>query len=67
MEQLFAFDRDRRSNIIAMDPERARVYNENFKKYAWDRVSISHIDVFWCVPFRCRVWSAVMALRRNSS
>lgn len=45
-EQLFAFDRDRRSYIIAMDPEGAQVYHKYFKKYATDRVSISHIDAF---------------------
>ena len=45
-EQLFAFERDRRSYSIAMDPERVQVYHTYFKKYAVDRVSTSHIEAF---------------------
>ena len=65
-EQIFAFERDRRSYIIAMDPERVQVYHKYFKKYVADRVSTSHIEASVDISFRTRVWSSVMALRRNS-
>lgn len=41
--------------IIAMDPERAQVEPKSMKKNGKGRVSISHIDVLWCITFWIRV------------
>ena len=59
--------RDRHTYIIAMDPESAQVDHKNFSKGAKGRVSISHVELLWCISISSRVWFSVMVLTRTSA